>query len=71
MIFNLAYDLHGNLGKMITNQDPIFSEIQVENGDNNLDCFSKKPPNREFTKNSVIQLRVRLKFWLENENHRR
>ena len=50
MIFNLAYNLHGNLGKMITNQDPTFSEIQVENEDYDLDRFSKKPPNREFTK---------------------
>ena len=71
MIFNLAYDLHGNLGKMITNQDPIFSEIQVENDDYDLDHFSKKPPKREFTKNSRIQLGVEHKFWLENDNHRR
>ena len=64
MIFNLAYNLHGNLGKMITNQDPTFSEIQVENEDYDLDRFSKKLPNREFTKNSRIQLGVGLKFWL-------
>ena len=49
MIFNLAYNLHGNLGKMITNQDPTFSEIQVEYEDYDLDRFSKKLPNREFT----------------------